>query len=278
MSLIKCPECGKMISDKAKRCNGCGMERGVMWNNPSSSKDFLEEKPIVEIVEQSQNAKTDNITEKNISKNLNIKVLIVGLTGIIVWSIVLIYIVNSSFDKKIEKILGSIESSNAITEQGEVVDEINNDEMVGEVEEAKQVESLDVQEQTDVDNNKKNQDGNIVFETSNEEIEVVFTKVEYVGEDYIQMYFLVTNHSFKPVKLKIDKFQYLNDISIDKGYSTMDDEIPSGKSAQLELCFVSLDRSLNGNIESIELRMSITNQNNKEIVFYADGLNIPLKQ
>ena len=43
MALIQCPKCGKAISDKAKRCVGCGWEANLsILNEKKASPNFGE--------------------------------------------------------------------------------------------------------------------------------------------------------------------------------------------------------------------------------------------
>ncbi len=84
MALIKCSECGKSISDKAKACPNCG--------NPVEKELICSE--CGEII-----SKNDNVCKKcgcpvekknpTISKNSNIKIIIGGICGVIILIIIL---------------------------------------------------------------------------------------------------------------------------------------------------------------------------------------------
>lgn len=50
MALIKCPDCGKMISDKSTMCIGCGRP---MKQKEKSLREILESKPkTIDLVEK----------------------------------------------------------------------------------------------------------------------------------------------------------------------------------------------------------------------------------
>ena len=49
MALIKCPECGKEISDTAKSCPNCGYEKGKLEQN-SNSNQSLSKSAIIKLI------------------------------------------------------------------------------------------------------------------------------------------------------------------------------------------------------------------------------------
>ena len=66
MALIKCPDCGKEISDKAKNCIHCGcpIEESKEPELPKSEEE-KEEKPEKPVVEESDTNKTPEETKNN---------------------------------------------------------------------------------------------------------------------------------------------------------------------------------------------------------------------
>ena len=133
MALIKCNGCGKMVSDKAKKCSGCGKSIEKIINSTFPTNETIEKKIVPEIKESMlQEVKNDTAEDNKVKNGISKSALaIVIIVAVIVWSIALVGIVSSSYNKKLDKVLALAEISNTITEENEATDESKKVEMEG---------------------------------------------------------------------------------------------------------------------------------------------------
>ena len=72
MALFKCPECGKVISDKAEKCPNCGMRMEEIWKKQVNKGELLKDitTPVIDEKEIDFEYKSDE-QEKSNNKDIS---------------------------------------------------------------------------------------------------------------------------------------------------------------------------------------------------------------
>lgn len=231
MALIKCPNCGKEISDKAEKCVGCG------WK-VEPIKDSVKEQTI-------ELKHTAAIKCRKIFFSVSVFFMMVLVFGMICFMVIVWKRLNS-FSAEINTLVSNrpIESEILTNDMG-IESEMNiqeNEEQrnLGDDNEKEEISSKDSQNRNITNENEKmektEEPSQTVVSVDNSNLKFEYTDNK-VNNAYVTVYFKIKNEGDVPISLMIQRFHYINDVSIEKAFSKLDDEIPSGKSSLLEICF-----------------------------------------
>ncbi len=103
MALINCPECGKQVSDRAKKCPHCGHNISKYLKN----KVFTENKKNL----NDENTLENTVGKSNIKRKKNVKNVIVGIIVVIIISTAIFLVVNQKTSKSKEDTLQQTHSN-----------------------------------------------------------------------------------------------------------------------------------------------------------------------
>ena len=237
MALIKCPKCGREISDKAKQCVGCGWE--------------------VEKVKESKEEKTTKLQHtmgmKREKRFPSVNILFMTiLTLVMICFMIIVWIRLDKFEAEIDIMASNnqIDSEMAMNDiENESAEDIEENENQGDLEDSNEKEEI-----SDNDSQKKNEvsenDQQIEIEENSENVvslnesvndENYNVEFEYsdnkVTDSYVHIFVKITNKAEAAICITSQKYFYINDISIESAFVKVDEEISSGKSALFEIVF-----------------------------------------
>lgn len=133
MALIKCPKCGKDISDKAKKCPGCGLEVGL--NISDAEKETLDLKEAFFDVTDSKkdmSHKQKKIMVEKIVENIN-NLCILFSTVIMIFFIAMVWRKLDNLSAKIELLATKNQTeSETLIDNTENISEEMSDDMLGQ--------------------------------------------------------------------------------------------------------------------------------------------------
>lgn len=271
MALIKCPKCGREISDKSVNCIGCGWKVEVI-------KDAAKE----------QTTKLQNTVEMKRDKRVpNTNILFtVALTFIMLCFMIVVWrrldkfeteidMMASSYQLESEMITNDIENENVEDlEDNNTKEEISdndsqNENLIGENGQQEETPENIVSSEEDV----------VSADNSNLKFEYTGNKV---SSSYVKIYFKITNEGDVPIYLTIQRYHLLNDVSIERAFSVLDNEILPEKSALLDISFSreKVEAAEISTIDSFVCQYNIAedadnkNLTPNEITFNGLGINI----
>lgn len=215
MALIKCPQCGKEISDKATNCIGCG------WK--VQSKQYPKKRKLKYIITENRKKRFPSTS----SFIIMVMVLTMICFMIIVWKRL------DKFSEEIDLITSNMSFESGITTSNTDKEVEKN---IEDVEDQKNIEEdSEVEEISDNVQNINSPENNVeIVENANINFEYTDYKIQY---GYVCIYIKISNNMDTPIFISPQRFHYLNDVSIEKAYFELDKEILSGKSSLLEIGF-----------------------------------------
>ncbi len=270
MALIKCPHCGKEISDKAKKCVGCGWEVNLeilntdevftnfgetILDNTETKKDMiaLEKKSLeksqkeLEQIKKKENPRSQQevyAEKKTKISNVSMFLFMLITSLVMICFVVIVWKKLDKFATELDMMVSNkqiesemlmndmengIEKNLADNEKEETSDRNSqNENVTDENGQSEEIEEASGNVENDVPSEKNVANANNL-------------KFEYTGNNvsdaYVTIYFKIENEGEVPIHLTIQKFHFLNEVSIEQAFAKLDDEIPSGKSSLLEICF-----------------------------------------
>lgn len=260
MALIKCPNCGREISDKADVCPHCGYSLSTAGETAEKKNKKIDKNKIISLC------------------NGRLKYILLGIGLVVVVLILTVYISNytamNAVERYFEAVNEQLQDIEIVYEEPEeVIETVENSDIVLE-NESETVALADEKEDSQGGNS---QDGNLV---ADERLKVTFDNFEPI-QNTVDLIFTVKNLSTQNISIDVNDYIYLNDIAIEH-YGTIDyqNDIPAQRGTSLEFGFKISDASIKfDSINKIELCFTSYDDAGNEIknscVF--DDLNIQLK-
>lgn len=237
MALIKCPKCGREISDKAINCVGCG------WG--------------VERVKESKKEKitklqhTVGMKREKSFPSANILFMTI-LTLVMICFMIIVWIRLDKFAAEIDIMASNnqIDSEMATNDiENESVEDIEENENQGDLEDSNEKEEIsdndsqtenevgENSQQIEIEENSENV-GSLYEGVNDENYNVEFEYADSnVSDHYVDIFVKINNKSETAICITSQRYFYLNDVSIERALVKIDEEIPSGKSALFEITF-----------------------------------------
>lgn len=241
MALIKCPNCGREISDKADVCPHCGYSLSTAGETAEKKNKKIDKNKIISLC------------------NGRLKYILLGIGLVAVVLILTVYISNytamNAVERYFEAVNEQLQDIEIVYEEPEeVIEPLENSDTVSvdtEIEDkSESIAAVDGKESSQGGNS---QDGNMV---EDERLEVTFDSVEM---GYVHFAFTIKNTSNRDVTIDVDEYIYLNDVATNNyGVIKYQENIPAGKGTvvkfpikktdvnadtvtKIELCFTSYD-------------------------------------
>lgn len=187
-------------------------------------------------------------------------------------------LVNQSLNNN-QASIEDVESQNVLDETVEIADSSEDSKTESESDQGES-SKMDVgvdekEEPAEIEKEEVSSEEPVTVAESSD-IQVSFSKYEKQGDDYLFLFFLVTNNSDSIANIHTNQYHYINGISVGQAFSDMQNEIAPKKSAQLKVAFKTKDLSvLDGSIDTFDLQLYLENEQEKvpfEMSF--KGLNI----
>lgn len=265
MALIKCPKCGKEISDKAANCVGCG------WK-VESIKDSTEQHT-TKLQYKKEIKKEKNLPSASIFFMI-ISVFVMLCFMIVIWrkidrfskEIELIALSNQTESKMVEN-----NSENVVEEKPENI----NDDLIVDEENIEENNTTELSETEDSDVSSVT--GSTINSENDSRIQVSFDLCKDAESSYPELIFTVKNNSKEDIKISVNQYQYLNDIAI-RGINSYNENLPAGKASIVKVTIQKEVLSFS-NINKIEFGCKSSGNNGNELnnSFIFDDLNINIK-
>lgn len=251
MALIKCPNCGQDISDKAEKCPHCGWEKNEKKKNSESQFKMPSNQYIV-------------------------------FGGIVVAAMLICIIVcvgiTNSICKRYEKsIIDTIQNSTVKEEK--VLEETGLDESKDEeISEENASESLKNDEEDITEKNPTDTVWNDGIPVKDSRLKVTFDGWDGLSTTSTDFLFTIINSSDEDVSIKVEKYIFLNKKSI-RYYIAIDymETIPAGKATEVRYCVANTGMNFEV-LDSAELCFTSIDAAGNEIDNNAEfsGLNMEL--
>lgn len=278
MALIKCPKCGKEISDKATNCVGCGWK--VEPIKDSTKKQTTKLQHMVAI------KKEKRFSDANIF-------FMIALAFVMICFVVIVWRRLDEFEKEIDILISNNQINSTVITNGienESVENLEKNENQEDLAHNKEeISDKNMQNENLTEENGRQEDTPENIASSEEDVvnaDNSDLKFEYtsnkVSDAYVTVYFKITNEGDAPIYLTMQQFHFLNDVSIEQAFSKLDDEILSGKSSLLEICFnrEKIEAAGISTINSFVCQYNVAEDKNgenltsNEITFNGLGINI----
>lgn len=251
MALIKCPNCGQDISDKAEKCPHCGWEK--------------------------KREKKNSESQFKMPSNQYIVFGGIVVAAMLICIIVCVGITNSICKRYEKSIIDTIQNSTVKEEK--VLEETGLDESKDEeISEENASESLKNDEEDITEKNPTDTVWNDGIPVKDSRLKVTFDGWDGLSTISTDFLFTIVNNSDEDVSIKVGKYIFLNKKSI-KSFGTIDymETIPAGKATVVrygventgmnfevlnstELCFTSIDAAgneIDNNAEFSGLNMEL---------------------
>lgn len=230
MALIKCPKCGRSISDKAQNCPGCGWQVNLNKVKVNETGHTKSENGDINFAEPDQAKKMEEPgkKEKIVNKKMFLGIAVIMVVAL--WSVMLVNMTANRITKKFLKEITMADASTVI-ENVPTQNELEGTEGKDEQEDHFKSDSVNDLSVSEFEQNEKKE-----IDTENSGVSFQYTGYEIFFEKII-FYIKITNTGEKPITLSAEEYHYLNDVSIEMNLDKMNGEIPPGKSTLLELQF-----------------------------------------
>lgn len=251
MALIKCPNCGQDISDKAEKCPNCGWEK--------------------------KREKKNSESQFKMPSNQYIVFGGIVVAAMIICIIVCVGITNNICKRYEKSIIDTIQNSTVKEER--TLEEASLNEPIEEGKsEENASDSLKNEEEDITEENSTDTVWNDGIPVKDSRLKVTFDGWDGISTISTDFLFTIVNNSDEDVSIKVGKYIFLNKKSI-KSFGTIDymETIPAGKATVVrygventgmnfevlnstELCFTSIDAAgneIDNNAEFSGLNMEL---------------------
>lgn len=251
MALIKCPNCGQDISDKAEKCPNCGWEK--------------------------KREKKNSESQFKMPSNQYIVFGGIVVAAMIICIIVCVGITNNICKRYEKSIIDTIQNS-TVKEERTLEESSLNEPIDEEKSEENASDSLKNEEEDITEKNPTDTVWNDGIPVKDSRLKVTFDGWDGISTISTDFLFTIVNNSDEDVSIKVGKYIFLNKKSI-KYFASIDymETIPAGKATVVRYCVANTGMNFEV-LNSAELCFTSIDAAGNEIDNNAEfsGLNVEL--